>query len=78
MWYQLYNFLLDERNTAIIDLNFKKEWDVLINSHIISGEYSKTPLIKESNQPRSVNAKNIVRQASRINASKKEEDCNFF
>jgi len=36
-WYWLYNFLLN--------LNYKKEWDVLLNNQIISGDYSKTPFL---------------------------------
>jgi len=41
MWYWLYNFLLDGWDEDIIDLNYKKEWDILFNNHIISGDYSK-------------------------------------
>jgi len=41
-WYQLYNFLLDGRGADIIDLNYKKEWEVLFNNQIISDDYSKT------------------------------------
>jgi len=32
MWYPLYNFLLGGRDENIIDLNYKKEWDVLFNN----------------------------------------------
>ena len=42
-WYRSYNFLLDGRDADIIDLNYKKEWDVLIKSPVISGDYSKMP-----------------------------------
>ncbi|KAG4088306.1 hypothetical protein H8356DRAFT_1432951 [Neocallimastix lanati (nom. inval.)] len=40
-WYRLYNFLLDGRDADVIDLNYKKEWDVLFNKQIISGDYLK-------------------------------------
>ena len=40
--YWLYNFLLDGRDTDIIDLNYKKEWDILFKNQIISSDYSKT------------------------------------
>jgi hypothetical protein len=47
--YGLYNFLLGRRNAAeIIDLNYKKEWDVLFNNQIISSDYSKTPFLMRS------------------------------
>ena len=29
-WYQLYNFLLGGRDADIIDLNYKKEWDIFV------------------------------------------------
>jgi hypothetical protein len=29
-WYQLNNFLLSGRNTNIIDLDYKKEWNIFI------------------------------------------------
>jgi len=45
MWYWLYNFLLGGRDADIIDLNYKKEWDVLFNNQIISGDYSKMPFL---------------------------------
>jgi len=32
-WYRLYNFLLGGREADIIDLNYKKEWDVLGELH---------------------------------------------
>ena len=40
-WYRLYNFLIDGRDADVIDLNYKKEWDVLFNKQIISGDYLK-------------------------------------
>jgi len=40
--YWLYNFLLGGRDANIIDLNYKKGWDVLFNNQIISGDCSKT------------------------------------
>jgi len=49
MRYQLYNFLLNGRDADIIDLDFKKEWDVLFNNQIIfeiiSDDYFKTPFL---------------------------------
>jgi len=39
-WYRLYNFLLGGRDADIIDLNYKKEWDILFKNQIISGDYS--------------------------------------
>ena len=42
-WYGLYNFLLGGRDANIIDLNYKKEWDILFKNQIFSGGYSKTP-----------------------------------
>jgi len=42
-WYRLYNILLGGRDADIIDLNYKKEWDVLFKNQIISGDYSKKP-----------------------------------
>ena len=41
-WYRLYIFLLGGRVTDIINLNYKKEWDILFKNQIISGDYSKT------------------------------------
>jgi len=35
--YILYNFLLCGRNAEIIDLKYKKEWDVLFKNQIIFG-----------------------------------------
>ncbi|KAG4097844.1 hypothetical protein H8356DRAFT_1424945 [Neocallimastix lanati (nom. inval.)] len=35
-------------NADIIDLNYKKEWDVLFNNQNISGDYSKTPFLVRS------------------------------
>jgi len=45
---RLYNFLLGGRDADIIDLNHKKEWDILFKNQIISGNYSKTPLLVRS------------------------------
>jgi hypothetical protein len=45
--YQLYNFLLGERDADIIDLNYKKEWDVLFNNQIISGDLFKNSILGE-------------------------------
>jgi len=47
-WYRLYNFLLGGRDADIIDLNFKKEWNILFKNQIISGDYSKTPFLVRS------------------------------
>ena len=47
-WYHLYNFLLGERDTDIIDFDYKKEWDVLFNNQIISGDYSKSSFLIRS------------------------------
>jgi len=44
-WYRLYNFPLGGRDADIIDLNYKKEWNILFKSQIISGDYSKKPLL---------------------------------
>ena len=30
MWYRLYNFLLGGRDAYIIDLNYKKEWNIFV------------------------------------------------
>jgi len=47
-WYQLYKFLLGRGDADITDLNYKKEWDILFNNQIISGNYSKTPFLMRS------------------------------
>jgi len=47
-WYRLYNFLLGGRDTDIIDLNYKKEWNILFKNQIISGDYSKTLFLVRS------------------------------
>ena len=47
-WKRLYNFLLDGRDADIINLNNKKEWDVLFNNQIIFGDYYKTPFLVRS------------------------------
>jgi len=47
-WYRSYNFLLGGRYTGIIDLNYKKEWNILFRNQIISGDYSKTPFLVRS------------------------------
>ena len=43
--YRWYNFFLGGRDTNIIDLNYKKEWDILFKNQIISGDKSKTPFL---------------------------------
>jgi len=43
--YRVYNFLLGGRGADIIDLDYKKEWDVLFNNQIISGDYFKTAIL---------------------------------
>ena len=48
MWYRLYNFLLGGRDADIIDLNYKKEWNILFKNQVISGDYSKTPFLVRS------------------------------
>jgi len=92
-WYRLYNFLLGGRYKDIIDLKYKKVWNVLFNNQIVFGDYSRTPSLVRSGTilrkimtrasirqgllfqrykrklTRSVNAENVVRQASRVNAS---------
>ena len=47
-WYRLYNFLLGGRDADIIDINYKKEWDILFKNQNISGDYSKTPFLVRS------------------------------
>ena len=47
-WHRLYNFLLGGREADIIDLNYKKEWNILFKNQIISGDYSKTPFLVRS------------------------------
>ena len=47
-WYPLYNFLLGGRDADIIDLNYKKEWNISFKNQIISGDYSKTPFLVRS------------------------------
>ena len=47
-WYRSYNFLLGGRYTGIIDLNYKKEWNILFRNQIIFGDYSKTPFLVRS------------------------------
>ena len=37
-WYRLYDFFLGERDVDIIDLNYKKEWNILFKNQIISGD----------------------------------------
>jgi len=44
-WYWLYNFLLGGRDPDIIDLNYKKVWDVLFKNQIISSDYSKNAIL---------------------------------
>jgi len=46
--YRLYNFLHGGRDTDIIDLNYKKEWNILFKNQIISGDYSKKPFLVRS------------------------------
>ncbi|KAG4085497.1 hypothetical protein H8356DRAFT_1326515 [Neocallimastix lanati (nom. inval.)] len=36
------------RDADIIDLNYKKEWNILFKNQIISGDYSKTPFLVQS------------------------------
>jgi len=48
MWYRLYNFLLGGNDAKTINLYYKKEWDILFNNQIISGDYSKTPFLVRS------------------------------
>ena len=43
--YRLYNFLHGGRDTDIIDLNYKKEWNILFKNQIISGDYSKNAIL---------------------------------
>ncbi|KAG4101952.1 hypothetical protein H8356DRAFT_1339144 [Neocallimastix lanati (nom. inval.)] len=66
------NFLLDGRAADIIDLNYEKEWDVLFNNQIISGDYSKKSFLV------SVNAENAVRQTNREPMPLKKKGHNFF
>ena len=47
-WYRLYNFFLGGRDVENINLNYKKEWDILLKYQIISGNYSKTPFLVRS------------------------------
>ena len=47
-WYRLYNFLLGGRDADIINLNYKKEWNILFKNQIISSDYSKTPFLVRS------------------------------
>jgi len=47
-WYRLYNFLFGGRDTDRIDLNYKKEWNILFKNQIISGDYLKTPFLVRS------------------------------
>jgi len=47
-WYQVYNFPPGGRGKDIIDLYYKKEWDILFNNQIISGDYSKTSFLVRS------------------------------
>jgi len=42
------NFLLGGRDADRIDLNYKKEWNILSNNQIISDDYSKTPFLVRS------------------------------
>ena len=44
-WYRVFNFLLGGRDADIIDLNYKREWDVLFNNQILSGDYSKNTVL---------------------------------
>ena len=44
----MYNFLLGGRDADIIDLNYKKEWNVLFKNQIISSDYSETPFLERS------------------------------
>ena len=49
----IYNFLFGRRDTDIIDINYKKEWNVLLKNQIISGDiissdYSKTSFLVQS------------------------------
>ena len=40
------------KNADIMDLNYKKEWDVLFKNQIISGDYSKTSFLVTEIMPR--------------------------
>ena len=46
--YRLYNFLIGGRDVYIIDLNYKREWDILFKNQFISGDYSKIPFLVPS------------------------------
>jgi len=48
IYVRLYNFLLGGRNADVIDLNYKKERDILFKNQKISGDYSKTPFLVRS------------------------------
>ena len=47
MWYRLFNFLLGGRDVDIIDLNYKKEWDVLFKNQVIFSDYSNMLIIRK-------------------------------
>jgi len=40
--------VLVEGDADINNLNYKKEWDALVNSKIYSGDYSKSPFLVRS------------------------------
>ncbi|KAG4088392.1 hypothetical protein H8356DRAFT_1327865 [Neocallimastix lanati (nom. inval.)] len=64
-----------KEDADIIDLNYKKEWDVLFKTKSFQAIIQKRRFLCKLT--RSVKAENAVRQVSRANASK-EEDHNFF
>jgi len=47
MWYRLFNFLLGGRDVDIIDLNYKKEWDILFKNQVIFSDYSNMLIIRK-------------------------------
>jgi hypothetical protein len=65
-WYRLYNFLLGVKDKDIIDLNYNKEWNVMLKNQIISGDYSKTSFLVRSTalfteiMPRASNRQGLI------------------
>jgi len=50
-WSRLYNLILCGRDADIIDLIYKKEWNVLFKNQTIFGDYSKKPFLVRSVAP---------------------------
>jgi len=61
-WYRLYNFHLDGRDEDIINLNYKKKWDILFKNQIIFDDCLKTPFLHHSWCNLGLSLQKLIRQ----------------